>query len=49
MLANNLEDVFASADIATWVAFNYEHINEQVLATIRMLDIHCRPSDNIGL
>ena len=48
VLANSLEDVFASADIATWVAFNYEHIDEQVLATIRVLDIHCKPQDNIG-
>ena len=48
LLANSIEDVFASADIATWVAFNYEHIDEQVLATIRVLDIHCKPQDNIG-
>ena len=48
LLANSIEDVFASADIATWVAFNYEHIDEQVLKTIRVLDIHCKPQDNIG-
>ena len=48
LLANSIEDVFASADIATWVAFNYEHIDEQVLKTICVLDIHCRPQDNIG-
>ena len=48
LLANSIEDVFASADIATWVAFNYEHIDEQVLATICVLDIHCKPQDNIG-
>ena len=40
--------MFTSADIATWVAFNYEHIDEQVLATTRVLDIHCVPQDNIG-
>ena len=48
LLANSIEDVFASADIATWIAFNYEHIDEQVLKTIRVLDIHCKPQDNIG-
>ena len=48
LLANSIEDVFASADIATWEAFNYEHIDEQVLKTIRVLDIHCKPQDNIG-
>ena len=48
LLANSIEDVFASADIATWVAFNYEHIDEQEFKTIRVLDIHCKPQDNIG-
>ena len=43
VLANSLEDLFASADIATWVAFNYEYMNEQVLQTVRVLDIHCTP------
>ena len=47
LLANSIEDVFASADIATWVAFNYEHINEwywQLFACWTFI-----AEDNIGL
>ena len=49
LLANSLDDVFASGDIATWVAFNYEHMNEQVLQTIRVLDRNFEPTDDICL
>ena len=49
LLANSLDDVFASNDIATWVAFNYEHMNEQVLQTIRVLDRNFEPTDDICL
>ncbi len=49
LLANSLDDCFASGEIATWVAFNFEQIDEQVLATIRVLDLNWEDEDNIGI
>ena len=49
VLANALDDCFATGDVATWVAFNYECINAQVLETIRLLDRFCKPNDKIPL
>lgn len=49
MLANSLDDCYASGEIATWVAFNYESMDEQVLKTIRVLDKNCEAGDNIQL
>jgi hypothetical protein len=31
VLADALDDCFATGDVATWVAFNYECINDQVI------------------
>ena len=49
ILANALDDCFATGDVATWVAFNYECINAQVLETIRLLVRFCKPNDKIPL
>ncbi len=47
VLANALDDCFATGDVAAWVAFNCECINDQVLATIRLLDKFCEPNGKI--
>ena len=49
LLANSLDDCFASGEIATWVAFNFQSIDEQVLATIRVLDVSWEDGDNVGV
>jgi hypothetical protein len=49
VLADALDDCFATGDVATWVAFNYECINDQVIQTIRLLDRFCLPNDKIAL
>ena len=49
LLARSLDDCFISGEIATWVAFNYERVNLQVLATIRVLDCNLKSDDNVPL
>jgi hypothetical protein len=49
LLADSLDDCYASGEIATWVAFNYEYIDEQVMQSIRVLDLHSKPNDNIKI
>ena len=49
LLARSLDDCFVSGEIATWVAFNYERVNLQVLVTIRVLDCNFKSNENIPL
>ena len=49
LLAKSLDDCYASGEIATWVAFNFESIDEHLLDSIRVLDLNSKPGDNIRL
>ncbi len=49
LLANSLDDCFASGEIATWMAFNFQSIYEQVLVTIHIFYVSWEDGDNIGI